>query len=85
MTLIYLRNVGTEDDCWVPCAKGDPGAVEFTRAPTLVVNLTVCLDMLREACSPFVPSSGRDNEWLARRDRVVTNAERALSPAEHTK
>lgn len=25
----WLRNVGGEDDCWVPCAKGDPGAVEF--------------------------------------------------------
>ena len=26
--LAYLRNVGTEDEpCYVPCAKGDPGAV----------------------------------------------------------
>jgi hypothetical protein len=43
-------------------------------------NLVVCLDMLREACSPYVPSSGRDNEWLSRRDRVVENAEAALNP-----
>lgn len=42
-------------------------------------NLIVCLEMLREACSPYVPSSGRDNEWLARRDRVVKNAEDALA------
>ncbi|MFA6180467.1 MAG: Lar family restriction alleviation protein [Candidatus Methylopumilus sp.] len=28
--IVYLRNVGTEDDeCWVVCAKGDPGAVAF--------------------------------------------------------
>lgn len=46
-------------------------------------NLIVCLEMLREAASPYVPSSGRDNEWLARRDRVVKNAEAGLadSPA----
>lgn len=26
----YLRDVGTiEDPCWVPCAKGDPGAILF--------------------------------------------------------
>jgi len=30
MTIVYLRNVGTqEDECWVVCAKGDPGAVQF--------------------------------------------------------
>ncbi len=29
-TAVYLRDVGTaEDKCWVPCAKGDPGATEF--------------------------------------------------------
>ena len=50
-----------------------------TKAITLNVNLIVCLEMLREAGSPYVPSSGRDNEWLARRDRVVKNAEAALS------
>lgn len=32
---VYLRDVGgvasdgEYDECWVPCAKGDPGAVEF--------------------------------------------------------
>lgn len=31
MTVVYLRNVGTEEDaCWVVCAKGDAGAVEFS-------------------------------------------------------
>jgi hypothetical protein len=26
----YLRNVGNHyEDCWVPCARGDPGAVRF--------------------------------------------------------
>jgi hypothetical protein len=49
------------------------------QAMTLRTNLIVCLDMLREAGSPYVPSSGSDNEWLARRDRVVENADRALS------
>jgi len=47
-------------------------AREDPRIATLTVNLIVCLDMLREACSPYVPSSGRDNEWLARRDRPPT-------------
>ena len=29
---VYLKDVGKEDEpCWVPCAKGDPGAVEFAR------------------------------------------------------
>lgn len=29
-TRVYLRDVGSETDpCWVPCAKGDPGAVAF--------------------------------------------------------
>jgi len=29
--IVWLRNVGDEDnDCWVVCAKGDPGAVSFT-------------------------------------------------------
>lgn len=28
--VVWLRNVGDdEDDCWIPCAKGDPGAVAF--------------------------------------------------------
>ena len=49
------------------------------RGTIIETNLIVCLDMLREACSPYVPSSGRDNEWLARRDRVVANADAALS------
>jgi hypothetical protein len=31
-TIVYLRNVGTEDDeCWVACANGDLGAVAFMR------------------------------------------------------
>ncbi len=31
MIVVYLRNVPSgEDDCWVVCAKGDPGAVAFT-------------------------------------------------------
>lgn len=31
MIVVYLRNVGTEEDpCWSPCAKSDPGAVEFS-------------------------------------------------------
>lgn len=30
---VWLRNVGdTDDECWVVCAKGDPGAVEFVPA-----------------------------------------------------
>src|SRR5579859_5214759 len=30
MAIQYLRDVGTsEDECWVPCAKGDPGAIAF--------------------------------------------------------
>lgn len=30
MTVVYLRDVGTDEDpCWIVCAKGDPGAVEF--------------------------------------------------------
>lgn len=30
MTTVYLRNVGSkEDECWVPCAKGDKGAIAF--------------------------------------------------------
>ena len=34
MTSVYLRCVdaGTDCECWVVCAKGDPGAVAF--APT---------------------------------------------------
>ena len=31
MIIVYLRNSGTEEDpCWMPCAKNDPGAVEFS-------------------------------------------------------
>lgn len=36
---VYLRDVGGEasdgqwDECWVPCAKGDPGAVVFRSDP----------------------------------------------------
>lgn len=52
------------------------------RIATLEVNLTVCLDMLRDAASPYIPRSQSDDEWRARRDRVVTNAETALTPAE---
>lgn len=34
MIVVYLRNVGTEEDqCWVVCAKGDPGAVAFESSP----------------------------------------------------
>lgn len=31
MTVVYLRQVdaGTDNACWVVCAKGDPGAVAF--------------------------------------------------------
>ena len=37
MTIVYLRNVGSdEDECWVPCAKDDPGAVAF--CPTSEVS-----------------------------------------------
>lgn len=37
-------------------------------------DLKMCCGMLEEACSPYVPSTGRDSEWLSRRDRIVTNA-----------
>jgi hypothetical protein len=31
MITVWLRDVGDDDnECWVVCAKGDPGAVEFT-------------------------------------------------------
>lgn len=31
MTSVWLRRtgVGTDNECWIVCAKGDPGAVEF--------------------------------------------------------
>jgi hypothetical protein len=29
MTAVWLRNVGDEDECWIPCALGDVGATEF--------------------------------------------------------
>jgi hypothetical protein len=33
-TVVWLRDVGSaEDECWVPCANGDPGAVSFTQSP----------------------------------------------------
>jgi hypothetical protein len=58
-----------------------PSQAPVQVSDTLIqTNLIVCLDMLREACSPFVPSSGKDNEWLSRRDRVVSNADAALAP-----
>ncbi|UVO33983.1 hypothetical protein KUL72_20950 [Bradyrhizobium arachidis] len=29
---VWLRDAGdAEDACWVPCAKGDPGATEFAK------------------------------------------------------
>lgn len=32
MIIVYLRNVGDDEDpCWVVCAKGDSGALAFTR------------------------------------------------------
>ena len=45
---------------------------------SLHVNLVMVTEMLKDATSPYVPSSGRDNEWLARRDRVIANAEREI-------
>jgi len=34
MIVVYLRNVVTEvEQCWVVCAKGDPGAVAFEGFP----------------------------------------------------
>lgn len=51
--------------------------------PEITANLIMVRNMLAEAASPFVPSSGPDNEWLARRDRVVANATAAIpDPAE---
>jgi hypothetical protein len=50
-----------------------------SEAVTMRTNLIVCLGMLRDACSPYVPSSGRDKDWLSTRDRVVQNAEAALA------
>ena len=30
--VVYLKDVGTKKDpCWVPCAKGDKGAVAFVQ------------------------------------------------------
>ena len=60
------------------CCKGKQVAAA-TSGTLIETNLVVCLSMLREACSPYVPSTGRDNEWLARRDRVVANADAALA------
>lgn len=41
MTTVWLRDAGDEDDpCWVPCAKGDPGAVRFVQADTAYRELT---------------------------------------------
>jgi len=33
---IYLRCVdaGTDNECWIVCAKGDPGAIPFLREET---------------------------------------------------
>lgn len=35
---VYLRwtNYGTPNECWTLCAKGDPGAVEFNPADSIV-------------------------------------------------
>lgn len=45
-------------------------------------DLKMCCGMLEEACSPYVPSSGKDNEWLGRRDRVVINASTTIQKIE---
>jgi hypothetical protein len=41
MIVVWLRNIGTEEDqCWVLCARGDPGAVEFQGFPPDVSDMT---------------------------------------------
>lgn len=36
MIAVWLRNAGDEDECWTPCAKGDPGATSFMPSSYLV-------------------------------------------------
>jgi hypothetical protein len=40
MTTVYLREVdaGTDNACWVVCAKGDPGAVEFAPRDEVILQ-----------------------------------------------
>ena len=52
---------------------------QYVKAITMHTNLIMCLNLLKEACSPWVPSSGKDYQWLAHRDAVVANAERDLA------
>jgi hypothetical protein len=54
----------------------------YIRMITLQTNLIVCVDLLKVACSPYVPSTGRDREWLSTRDAVVANALRDLDKAD---
>lgn len=47
MITVWLRNVGDEDECWVPCASGDPGATAFMPASQFVHTNRLNDDLMR--------------------------------------
>lgn len=52
MTVAWLRNVGDEDECWVPCAKFDYGATEFRNDAHVWCNRQI--DDLTEMCKSLL-------------------------------
>ena len=48
MITVWLRNVGDdEDDCWVACAKGDPGATPFVPSSYMVETIRLNDDLMK--------------------------------------
>lgn len=53
MTVVYLRNVGAQDEeCWVPCARFDAGAFEFRNDGHVWCNRQI--DDLTEMCKTLL-------------------------------
>ena len=62
--IVYLREIdaGTDNACWVVCAKGDPGAVEFM-PPAIAPSAGNAIELPIEDCDLTV-AVGRDGVWM---------------------
>jgi len=82
MITVYLRNVGDEDECWVPCANSDAGATAFMPASHMVHTnrlnddlVKMNTDLIAELhtigwcawCGSHEKCAGRECGWLKRR------------------
>lgn len=78
---VWLRDAGSEEDeCWIVCAKGDPGSVKFSAVNSHASNVALIAKARQEAIEECARVCERDADWIRRDGESRASWERKHDP-----